>query len=59
MLLLFYSCALIISNHVRTIKAGWIDVDTPQEKYTTKSFIDGSTYNLVSARKALFCHDEP
>jgi len=28
-------------------KAGWIDVDTPTEKYTTKSFVDGSTYNLV------------
>ena len=33
----------------RLAAAGFIDMDTPLEKRTTKSLIDGSTYHLVSA----------
>jgi hypothetical protein len=29
------------------VLAGWIDVDTPLEKYTTRSLVDGTIYHLV------------
>lgn len=28
-------------------EASWIDIDTPLEKRTTTSFVDGATYELV------------
>jgi hypothetical protein len=31
----------------QVIRAGWIDMDTPLDKRTTKSFVDGTTYQLV------------
>ena len=30
------------------VEAGWVDPDTPIERRTMKSLIDGTTYNLVS-----------
>lgn len=47
MMLLLFCYVFIIPNNIIITNAGWIDVDTPTEKYTTKSFVDGSTYNLV------------
>jgi len=29
----------------------WIDLDTPEEKHTTTSYVDGSTYHLVCSVK--------
>jgi hypothetical protein len=31
----------------QVVRAGWIDMDTPLAKRTTKSFVDGTTYQLV------------
>jgi hypothetical protein len=30
------------------VSAGFVDMDTPFDKRTTTSFVDGSTYHLVS-----------
>jgi len=32
---------------IHPIHGEWIDIDTPQNKRTTKSFIDGTTYELI------------
>ena len=32
------------------VQGGWIDPDTPQDKRTTTSLIDGTEYKLVSAK---------
>lgn len=29
------------------VMASWIDIDTPLEKYTTQSLVDGTIYHLV------------
>lgn len=41
----------------QVIQAGWIDMDTPLDKRTTKSFIDGTTYQLVRTvlKKVVHC----
>jgi hypothetical protein len=33
---------------VQSVSAGFIDMDTPLDKRTTTSFVDGSVYHLVS-----------
>jgi hypothetical protein len=33
------------------VQGGWIDPDTPQDKRTTVSLIDGTEYKLVSAKR--------
>lgn len=38
---------IIFSIIVRTTNATWIDMDTPLDKRTTKSLVDGTTYDLV------------
>jgi len=40
--LLFLSLAIVAEG-------GWVDPDTPLDKRTTKSIVDGSTYDLVSS----------
>jgi hypothetical protein len=32
-------------------QGGWIDPDTPQDKRTTMSLIDGTEYKLVSTKR--------
>jgi hypothetical protein len=42
-------CRLLLALlGLRTASAGLIDMDTPLDKRTTTSFIDGSIYHLVS-----------
>lgn len=33
---------------IKSVSAGFIDMDTPLDKRTTKSLIDGTLYHLVS-----------
>jgi hypothetical protein len=40
--------ALVSTTLVGMVNGAWIDVDTPEDKRTTKSYVDGSTYHLVS-----------
>ena len=39
---------LLAALGVHSVSAGFIDMDTPLDKRTTKSLIDGSVYHLVS-----------
>ena len=41
-----WSLALLI-NGIHHASAGWIDTDTPLNKRTTESFVDGTEYHLV------------
>jgi hypothetical protein len=42
------NCWIILTYLLITeIHAGWIDIDTPLDKRTTVSMIDGTTYQLV------------
>lgn len=38
---------LLFSLFGTTAQASWIDIDTPLDKRTTVSFVDGTTYELV------------
>uniref|UniRef100_A0A7S1YUS6 GH16 domain-containing protein n=1 Tax=Ditylum brightwellii TaxID=49249 RepID=A0A7S1YUS6_9STRA len=40
-------CALLAAISLNSAKAGWVDVDTPTDKLTATSLIDGSEYELV------------
>jgi hypothetical protein len=44
----FISLALA-SLSVRSVNGGWIDPDTPEDKRTVKSLVDGTDYELVSS----------
>ena len=37
---------------IQTVSAGFIDMDTPLDKRTTTSLIDGTVYHLVSFARA-------
>lgn len=41
--------ALLLALQAFTCQCGWIDPDTPLDKRTTTSFIDGTVYHLVRA----------
>lgn len=43
----FKSSFVLFVGNVAVAQAGWIDPDTPKEKRTTKSFVDGTVYDLV------------
>ena len=38
---------LLLLGVVNPIHGGWIDVDTPEDKRTVRSFVDGTVYELV------------
>jgi hypothetical protein len=40
--------ALILLSALSLVSGGFIDMDTPLDKRTTKSLVDGTVYNLVS-----------
>jgi hypothetical protein len=46
------SSVLGLALLVQSIQGGWIDIDTPLDKRTTKSFVDKTEYELVSRSKA-------
>ena len=39
---------LMLLASLHPVDSGWIDEDTPQDKRTTTSLVDGTTYHLVS-----------
>ena len=41
--------AILVLIGIQEVFAGFIDMDTPLHRRTTKSLIDGSTYHLVSS----------
>jgi hypothetical protein len=41
----------LIALVVQSVSAGFIDMDTPLDKRTTTSMVDGTVYHLVSSRK--------
>ncbi len=40
--------AAIVLSTTSSVQAGWVDEDTPEDKRTTLSLIDGTEYELVS-----------
>lgn len=46
---------LAICSRLPTSSADWVDTDTPLDKRTTTSLIDGTTYHLVSMFYACSC----
>lgn len=42
---------LLLVLQIAASFSGWIDPDTPLDKRTTRSFIDGTTYHLVRCFK--------
>ena len=59
---LLRAAALLLLLQVWSCHSGWIDPDTPLDKRTTKSFVDGTVYHLVcfyvhSFALSTFLHD--
>jgi hypothetical protein len=50
---------LVVASLIPMVSAGWIDMETPLDKRTTTSFIDGSEYHLVRALVALIIGSYP
>ena len=41
------ACLIIFGITTPMISGGWIDIDTPEEFRQTRSFVDGTVYDLV------------
>merc|ERR1712087_599947 len=41
------ACLIIFGITTPTINGGWIDIDTPEEFRQTRSFVDGTVYDLI------------
>jgi len=50
---LMKSSLFLILGNLSLTKAGWIDPDTPEDKRTTRSFVDGTVYDLVRQKKEI------
>lgn len=42
---------LLFTLLIHSAHGDWIDVDTPEDKRTTTSFVDGTEYELVSRNR--------